>query len=110
MTANVTGLCVYEGLATCLDTLTSQAYGNGKKQLVGLHIQRMCALMTVATIPIAAIWLSSPWFLPHLVPEKEVAALAGRFMQIYLLGAPGWGFFEAAKRFTQAQGNLDSSL
>jgi multidrug resistance protein, MATE family len=110
MTANVTGLCVFEGLATCLDTLTSQAYGNGKKQLVGLHIQRMCALMLVATIPIAAIWLSSPWFLPLLVPEKDVALLAGRFMQIYLLGAPGWAFFEAAKRFTQAQGNFDSSL
>lgn len=110
MTANVTGLCVYEGLATCLDTLTSQAYGNNKPLLVGLHVQRVCALMCVITIPIAALWLASPLFLPHLVPEHDVAVLAGKFLQIYLIGAPGWGFFEAAKRFTQAQGDFDASL
>ena len=110
MTANVTGLCVYEGLATSLDTLTSQAYGNGKKHLVGIHIQRMCALMLLITIPIGAVWLASPWILPHLVPEREVALLAGRFMRIYLIGAPGWGIFEAFKRFTQAQGNFNVSL
>ena len=110
MTANVTGLCIYEGLATSLDTLTSQAFGNDKKHLVGLHVQRMCALMLLITVPIGAVWLASPLILPHIVPEKEVALLAGKFMRIYLLGAPGWGIFEAAKRFTQAQGNFNASL
>ena len=110
MTANVTGLCVYEGLATSLDTLTSQAFGNGKKHLVGIHIQRMCALMLLITIPIGALWIASPLILQHLVPEKEVAILAGKFMRIYLIGAPGWGIFEAVKRFTQAQGNFNASL
>lgn len=110
MTANVTGLCIYEGLATSLDTLTSQAYGNGKKELVGLHIQRMAALMLLITIPIGAVWIASPLILPFLVPEREVALLAGRFMRIYLIGAPGWGIFEAAKRLTQAQGNFNASL
>ena len=110
MTANVTGLCVYEGLATSLDTLTSQAFGNGKKHLVGIHIQRMCALMLLITIPIGALWIASPLILQHLIPEKEVAILAGKFMRIYLIGAPGWGIFEAVKRFTQAQGNFNASL
>lgn len=110
MTANVTGLCVYEGLATSLDTLTSQAFGNGKKHLVGLHVQRMCALMLLVTVPIGAVWLASPLILPLMVPERDVAVLAGKFMRIYLLGAPGWGIFEAAKRFTQAQGNFNASL
>lgn len=110
MNANVFGFNIYEGLATSLDTLTSQAYGNGKKELVGLAVQRMCALMFLATIPIGAVWLSAPWILPALVPEKEVAKMAGRFMQIYLIGAPGWGFFEASKRFMQAQGMFDASL
>jgi multidrug resistance protein, MATE family len=110
MTANITGLCIYEGLATSLDTLTSQAYGNGKKQLVGLHIQRMCAMMCLITIPIGTVWLCSPLILPRMIPEKDVAALAGRYMQIYLIGAPFWGIFEASKRFTQAQGNFNASL
>lgn len=36
--------------------------------------------------------------------------MAGRFMQIYLIGAPSWGIFEASKRFMQAQGDFDASL
>lgn len=110
MTVNITGLCVYEGLATSLDTLTSQAYGAGKKQLVGLHVQRMVVVMAIATIPIGAFWLCSPFILELIVPETELAYLAGNFIRIYLVGAPGYAFFEAGKRFTQAQGNFTASL
>ncbi|TAQ89055.1 hypothetical protein B7494_g2628 [Chlorociboria aeruginascens] len=110
MTASITGLCVYEGLAMSLDTLTSQAYGGGRKKLVGLHMQRMCALMIVATIPIGAVWISSPWILQKLVPEAELARLAGTYLRYYLIGAPGLALFEAGKRFTQAQGNFTASL
>ncbi|EXJ77176.1 hypothetical protein A1O3_10334 [Capronia epimyces CBS 606.96] len=110
MTANITGLCIYEGLATSLDTLTSQAYGNGKKHLVGLHVQRMSLLVCVVTIPIGALWICSPWILSALVPEKDEAILAGNFMRIYLIGAPGWAIFEAGKRLCQAQGDFTASL
>ncbi|KIW62412.1 hypothetical protein PV04_10590 [Phialophora macrospora] len=110
MTANITGLCIYEGLSTSLDTLTSQAYGNGKKQLVGLHVQRMCLLVCVVTIPIGAVWICSPWILAAIVPETDTAILAGTFMRIYLLGGPGWAIFEAGKRLCQAQGDFTASL
>lgn len=110
MTANITGLCVYEGLATSLDTLTSQAFGNAKYHLVGLQVQRMGLLVCLVTVPIGAVWICSPWILSLLVPEKELAILAGDFLRIYLIGAPGWGMFEAGKRFTQAQGNFHASL
>ena len=63
MTANITGLSIYEGLATSLDTLTSQAFGAGKKHLVGLHIQKMIILVLLVTVPISAVWISSPWIL-----------------------------------------------
>jgi len=110
MTANITGLAVYEGMASSLDTLTSQAYGSGQKKMVGLYLQRMIALILVATIPIAILWMCSPWILMRIVPEKELGMLAGQFMQIYLIGAPGFGIFEAGKRFTQAQGIFTASL
>jgi multidrug resistance protein, MATE family len=110
MTISITGLCVYEGFSTCLDTLCSHAYGNGKKHLVGLHVQRMSLLVCVVTIPIGAVWLCAPWILAALVPETETAKLAGRFVQINLLGGPGWGIFEAAKRLCQAQGDFTASL
>ena len=106
MTAEITGLAVYEGLATSLDTLTSQAFGAGRKQQVGLHVQRMIALVLLVTIPIGAFWICSPWILARLVPQKHVAYLAGDFLRFYLIGAPGYGVFEAVKRFTQAQGDF----
>ena len=106
MTANITGLAVFEGLATSLDTLTSQAFGAGRKHLVGLHVQRMMALALLVTIPIGALWICSPWILERLVPEKKVAHLAGDYLRFYLIGAPGYGLFEAVKRFTQAQGDF----
>ena len=110
MTAGITGTFIYEGLATSLDTLAAQAYGAGKKHLVGLHVQRMLALMTVATIPVAIAWLASPWILQLIIPEKELARLAGAFMRIYLLGALGYAYFETGKRFLQAQGNFTAAL
>ncbi|OAL56206.1 MATE efflux family protein [Pyrenochaeta sp. DS3sAY3a] len=110
MTANITGLAVYEGLATSLDTLCAQAYGSGRKTLVGLHLQRMVLFMLLVTIPIGALWLCSGWILAALVPEKELAHLAGRYLSLLLAGAPGYAIFEAGKRFTQAQGLFNASL
>src|ERR1700761_5549553 len=52
MPANITGYAIYQGLATSLDTLCSQAYGSGKKQLVGLQLQRMVWFLWCLTIPI----------------------------------------------------------
>lgn len=110
MTANVTGLAIYEGLATSLDTLCSQAYGGGKKELVGLHVQRMVYLLLLVTIPIGAIWFCSPWILEALVPEKELAQLAGTYLRIFLMGMPGYAMFEAGKRLVQAQGDFTGSM
>lgn len=110
MTANITGFAIYEGLATSLDTLCAQAYGSGKKVQVGLHLQRMVLLMLLVTIPIAATWLCSGWILATLVPEKELAYMAGTYLRVLLAGAPGYAIFEAAKRFTQAQGLFNASL
>ena len=62
------------------------------------------------TIPIGGIWLMSPWILARVVPDAEVAALAGRYLRILLLGAPGYAAFESGKRFFQAQGIFDATL
>ena len=106
MTASVTGLALYEGMATSLDTLCSQAYGSGHRMMVGIHLQRMVCLLWLVTVPVGAVWICSPWILGALVPEKDVAVLAGSFLRIYIIGAPGFATFEAGKRFVQAQGKF----
>ena len=110
MTANITGYAIYQGLATSLDTLCAQAYGSGRKKLVGLQTQRMVFFLWTITIPIGIIWLCADIILMKIVPEKDVAVLAGRYLKIVLLGAPGYATFESAKRFLQAQGIFSASL
>lgn len=109
-TKNIIGYAFFEGMATALDTLCAQTYGSGKTTGVGLHVQRMALLMTLAMVPIGGIWLLSPWILPTLIPQHDLAVKAGVFLQISLLGLPGYAFFEAGKRFLQAQGDFKSGM
>jgi len=104
MTANISGYAIYQGLATSLDTLCAQAYGSGRKQLVGLQLQRMVYFLWALTIPIGIFWFFAEEILEHIVPEKESAQYAGLYLRILILGAPGYACFESGKRFVQAQG------
>ena len=110
MTSNVTGYCAYAGLATSLDTLCAQAYGSGKPHLVGLHVQRTVYFLWIITIPIAAVWLGGTQILLLITPESESAKLAGLYLKVLVLGAPGFASFEAGKRFVQAQGLFNANL
>lgn len=110
MTANITGFAVFQGLATSLDTLCAQAYGSGRKKLVGLQMQRMIYFLWVITIPIAIIWLNAEKILHSIVPEPDIAVLAGKYLKVLVLGAPGYACFESGKRFVQAQGLFSASL
>ncbi|KAN0083756.1 MatE domain containing protein [Elaphomyces granulatus] len=110
MTTNITGVAVYQGLATSLDTLCAQAYGSGRKKLVGLQMQRMVYFLFVVTIPIAILWIYAKNILIRITPEKEVAILAGQYLKVVVFGAPGYACFESGKRFLQAQGIFTASL
>jgi len=110
MSANITGYAIYQGLATSLDTLCAQAYGSGRRKLVGLQMQRMIYFLWAISIPIGVIWLSAETILLALVPEPEVCKLAGLYLKVVLAGAPGYAAFEAGKRYCQAQGLFSASL
>nr|POE66224.1 ethionine resistance-conferring protein 1 [Quercus suber] len=110
MSANITGYAIYQGLATSLDTLCAQAYGSGRKKLVGLQMQRMIYFLWAITIPIAIIWWFAEDILLALTPEPVVAELAGLYLRVVIIGAPGYAAFEAGKRFVQAQGLFSASL
>lgn len=110
MTVSITGNAVYSGLATSLDTLCAQAYGSGKKKLVGLQMLRMIYFLLVVTIPIATLWYFSEHILAKIVPEKRVAEMAGLYLRVALLGLPGYACFESGKRYLQAQGVFSASL
>lgn len=99
-------------MATALDTLCAQAFGSGNPRGVGLHVQRMLALMALACTPIAALWLASPDLLALLLPGRErgLADAAGSFLRWSAVGLPGYAAFEALKRFLQAQGDFRAAM
>jgi MATE family multidrug resistance protein len=70
----------------------------------------MTCLLILVTIPIGLLWLFSGPILAALVPEHDLAYLAGDYLRILLAGTPGYFLFEAGKRFTQAQGLFSASL
>lgn len=109
-TMTIIGSTLFEGMATALDTLCAQAYGSGNLKGVGLHVQRMLLFMGVTAIPIGAFWVCSPWILTLVVKQEHLARMAGRFLQISLIGLPGYAGFEALKRFVQAQGEFQIPL
>lgn len=82
----------------------------GRKTLVGLQLQRMVYFLWVITVPIAIVWAFGTQILEVIVPEKETAALAGQYLKVLIIGAPGYAAFEAGKRFVQAQGMFSATL
>lgn len=104
MTANITCYAPIQGLATSLDTLCAQAYGSGQKKLVGLQLQRMTYLTWLLLLPLWVLWWHADAVLAALIPERETARLAGRYLRVLILGTPGYAAFETGKRFVMAQG------
>ena len=104
MSAAITCLAPFQGLATSLDTLCAQAYGSGHKHLVGIQFQRMTFFLFTLMVPVAVLWWFAPAILMKIIPEPESAVLAGQYLQVMIFSIPGLILFETGKRFTQAQG------
>ena len=59
MTQNLFGLSIIYGLNSVVETLSSQAYGSGKKKLCGVYLNRARLLLTIFYIPITLILLQT---------------------------------------------------
>lgn len=103
-TFNITGLAVYQGMATSLDSFCSQAFGSGDLHNVGVYFQRCSLLILVVTIfPLSLIWWYSSAILAPMIGDKELADLTQLYLRINTFGTPGLFLFETGKRFLQAQ-------
>lgn len=109
MVANICGYGIFQGLATSLDTLATQAFGRKDYEMVGIHTQQCTMIMFLVSIPIAFIWIFSRPIFEYLVPEKELAILASRYLNVLIWGVPGYIVFEVSKHYLQAQGIFHAS-
>ena len=98
------GNTLIQGLANSLDTLAAQAYGSGNKHLVGLHMQRMICFIFLCVVPLMILWWKAGEILAFIIPDRQVAELAGVYLKVMILRVPAFVLFECGKRFLQAQG------
>lgn len=108
-TFNITGLALYQGIATALDSFCSQAFGSGRPQLVGLYFQRCSAMMISLTFLLGFIWWLSGSILHLFIDDGELVNMTQTYLRVALFGAPGLVFFETGKRFLQAQNIFNAS-
>lgn len=99
----ITGLGMYQGLSSCLDSMCSQAYGAGNLREVGLFFQRCSVIGGIMTIPLAALWWNASHILGFIVDDVEVLKLSQIYLKIVSIGAPGLLLFETSKRYLQGQ-------
>lgn len=109
MIANICGYGIFQGIATCLDTLGAQAYGRGDYVMVGVYTQRCGLLMGLVLVPVLLLWCKAEIFLEVFVPQKECVILAARYLKVLAIGCPGYVIFELAKHYLQAQGIFKAS-
>lgn len=100
----ITGLGIYQGLSSCLDSMCSQAFGAGDLHDVGLFFQR-CSLigLLITFFPLSILWWNSRHILCLFVDDLEVLDLCQVYLRVIVLGAPGLLLFETSKRFLQGQ-------
>ncbi|SCU78541.1 LANO_0A03268g1_1 [Lachancea nothofagi CBS 11611] len=97
---------IFQGLATCLDTLCPQAYGSKRYQLVGLYFQRCVAISTLFAVPIALLWWFSAHALRLVVDDPRLVVIAARYLRVMVSSIPGYIIFECGKKYLQAQNDF----
>ncbi|KAI9226580.1 MAG: mate-domain-containing protein [Piptocephalis tieghemiana] len=113
MFLSVTGWSLAIGMATALDTLGAQSYTGAKSPTVlGIHLQRAILFMLLLSIPISALWWSSPYILGFILRDQEqakVVHLAGLYIRYSIPSIIPYFLFECLKKFLQAQGIMRAS-
>lgn len=107
MFAVSTGWLIALGGTTAIDTLGSSAFtGSKNPHDLGVILQRSFILLGVFYIPVCLLWIfSEPLFLA-LGQTPQISRDSARFLSCLIPGGIGYIYFEAMKKYLQAQGTL----
>jgi multidrug resistance protein, MATE family len=114
MFAMCTAWLVALGGSTALDTLASATFtGSSNKHDLGILLQRSFIVLGLFYIPVCIIWIFSEPLFNALGQEPELSRDSAKFLQCLIPGGLGYIYFEAMKKYLQAQGKpmrLDDAL
>lgn len=105
MFAMATGWLVALGGTTALDTLASSSFtGSKDKHDLGVLLQRGLFVLTIFYAIIAIVWIFSEHLFRALGQEEYICIQSAKFLQLLIPGGLGYVWFEAMKKYMQAQG------
>lgn len=107
MFAMATGWLIALGGTTAIDTLASAAFSGGHNPYeLGIILQRAFVVLAAFYVPVVVLWFASEPLLLALGQEAYLARDASRFLMVLSPGGLGYIYFEAMKKYLQAQGIL----
>ena len=106
MFAMSTAWLIALGGTTALDTLCSSSFtGSKNPHELGILLQRAFIILGLFYIPVCILWVfSEPVFLA-LGQDPQISRDSTRFLRCLIPGGLGYIYFEALKKYLQAQGS-----
>jgi multidrug resistance protein, MATE family len=93
------------GGTTAIDTLASASFtGSKDRHDLGVILQRSFIVLTLFYIPVALLWIFAEPVFKLLGQEDYIARDSAKFLSVLVPGGLGYIFFEALKKYLQAQG------
>ncbi|PGH16213.1 hypothetical protein AJ79_01982 [Helicocarpus griseus UAMH5409] len=104
MFAMCTAWLIALGGTTALDTLASSTFtGSSNKHDLGVLLQRGFIVLGLFYVPIAILWLCSESVFRALGQDAQLSRDSARFLTCLIPGGLGYIYFEAMKKYLQAQ-------
>lgn len=104
MFAMATAWLIALGGTTAIDTLASASFtGSKNPHDLGVILQRAFIILTLFYVPVAVMWIFSAPLFRALGQEEYIARDSAKFLGVLVPGGLGYIYFEAQKKYLQAQ-------
>ena len=100
---NITGITTAVGLGTAIDTLAAQAWGAGNKKAVGILLQRGILILSLAMVPVYALWLNLDTILTYLRQPPSIVMLTVQYMETFSICLPAFFLFFLLQKYLRVQ-------
>ncbi|CAL4888389.1 unnamed protein product [Urochloa decumbens] len=101
--ATVTGFSLLGGMVYSLETLCGQAFGAARHHMLGVYKQRAMVVLSLVSLPAAAVWACAGQILAWCGLDPEIAAAAGGYIRWLIPALFAYGPLQCHVRFLQAQ-------
>ncbi len=107
MFAMSTAWLIALGGSTALDTLASSTFtGSKNPHDLGILLQRAFIVLTAFYVPVAILWACAAPVFRALGQEEYICVDSAKFLTVLIPGGLGYVYFEAMKKYLQAQGQF----